>query len=213
MRTGVWTLVAAAVVTTVVSGSRLIYGQGQRQGTAVDGGRERRGAVAKIEDTYFAIPISAADQAYAALDGRHMHAYVEEQAAISRRYRDQGHPQLWGRIIGSSSDAESARWLLDKFKQIGLTDSRIQTIDLAPQWTPGAWQVTATGGGKTLHLEGSAQPAYSTAGTKPEGLDLEAAYVGLGTEADFAGRDVLSARPSRPSRWGWRTAKQCATSL
>jgi hypothetical protein len=40
-----------------------------------------------------------------------MHSHVAEQAAISRRYRDQGHPKFWGRIIGTSADAESAAWL------------------------------------------------------------------------------------------------------
>jgi hypothetical protein len=36
----------------------------------------------------------------------------------------------------------------------------------------------------------TAQPAYATPGTPAGGLDLEVVYVGLGTEADFAGRDV-----------------------
>ena len=46
-----------------------------------------------------------------------------------------------------------------------------------------------TGGGQTITLE-SAQPDYGAAGTSAEGMDLEAAYVGLGSEADFAGKDV-----------------------
>jgi hypothetical protein len=53
-------------------------------------------------------PLPPGEQAYARIDGKHLHQYVEEQAAISRRYRDQGHPKFWGRIIGSSADAESA---------------------------------------------------------------------------------------------------------
>ena len=53
-------------------------------------------------------PLPAAGQAYADIDGRHLHRYVVDQAAISRRYRDQGHPQFWGRITGTSADAESA---------------------------------------------------------------------------------------------------------
>jgi len=137
---------------------------------------------------YVEWPLPAADQAYGAIDGKHLHEYVEEQVAISHRYRDQGH-QFWGRIIGTSGDAESAQWLLDKFNKIGMTDTRIQPIDLGPQWMPQSWDVTATGGGKTLQIT-SAQPAYATSGTQGEGLDLEAVYVEFGTEADFAGRDV-----------------------
>ncbi len=111
------------------------------------------------------------------------------QVQIARRYRDQGHPQFWGRIIGSSGDAESAQWVADKFKQAGLSDVRIQPIDLVPQWFAESWEVSATAGAKTLKLS-SVQPAYATTGTSAQGLDLEAVYVGLGSEADFAGRDV-----------------------
>jgi hypothetical protein len=179
-------MAAATILAIVAAVGRSSLAQGQRQG---EGGRGQA-SISKIEDTFFPTPVPSGDQVYAALDGKHMHTYVVEQAAISRRYRDAGHPQFWGRIIGAPSDAESAQWLLDKYKKIGLVDTKIQPIDLAPQWRPSAWEITATSGDKTLHLDGSAQPAYSTTGTKPEGLDVEAAYVGLGTDADFAGRDV-----------------------
>ena len=36
----------------------------------------------------------------------------------------------------------------------------------------------------------SAQPVRESVATPPEGVELEAVYVGLGTEADFRGRDV-----------------------
>src|SRR5262249_31613309 len=109
--------------------------------------------------------------------------------AISRRYRDQGHPQFWGRIIGTSGDAEDARWLADKYTQIGMTDVHIQSFDLVPQWIPQSSEVTITSGGKTMTLT-SVQPAYRSAGTQGPGLDLEAVYVDLGSEADFSGLDV-----------------------
>jgi hypothetical protein len=126
---------------------------------------------------------------YADIDGKHLMEYVHEQAAISRRYRDQEHPKFWGRIIGSSSDWESAQWLVDKFEQIGLSDVKIQPLDLLPQWFPQTWEVSVTSGDKTLVLE-TAQPFYRSSGTPAEGLDLEAVYVGLGSEADFAPHEV-----------------------
>src|SRR6185437_2126075 len=46
-----------------------------------------------------------------------------------------------------------------------------------------------TGGGKTISLA-SAQPAYYDNGLPPGGIEVDAVYVGLGTEADFAGKDV-----------------------
>jgi hypothetical protein len=149
----------------------------------------QRPALYKLEDGLLQWPLPTNDRAYGAIDGKHLHQYVEELAAISRRYRESGHPQFWGRIIGTSADAETAQWMVDKLNKIGLPDVHIQPFDLPPQWMPQSWEITATGGDKTLHLE-TAQPAYLTVPTPPEGLDLEAAYVGTGSEADYIGRDV-----------------------
>ena len=127
--------------------------------------------------------------AYASIDGAHLKGYVDELTAMSRRYRDQGHPQFWGRIIGTEADAENARWLLDKFKAAGLSDVRAQSFDLPPQWMPHSWKVSAAGGGQTLSLA-SAQPTYQGVATPAGGLDLEAVDVGFATDADLAGRDL-----------------------
>jgi peptidase M28-like protein len=140
-------------------------------------------------DEYLQWPLPPGGQAYGRIDGKHLHTFVVEQAAISRRYRDAGHPKFWGRIIGTSSDAESGEWLAAKFKALGMSDVHIQPFDLQPQWIPQSWDVAVTGAGKTLRLE-SAQPDYGAAPTPSGGLDLDAVYVGLGTEADYAGKDV-----------------------
>jgi hypothetical protein len=135
-------------------------------------------------------PLPAADQAYESIDGRHLWQYVKQQAAIAEHYRDQGHPQFWGRITGTSADLEDARWLSAKYRQIGLSDTHIQTVALfLPQWAPRSWDVTASAAGKTVQLT-SAQPPYGSPSTNGAGLDLPAVYVGLGSEADFAGRDI-----------------------
>lgn len=133
--------------------------------------------------------LAPSEQQYAAIDGDHLKQYVEELCAISRRYRDQGH-QFWGRITGTEADAENAKWMLDKFKQIGLSDVHAQVLDLPPQWMPQSWSVVASATGKTLQLD-TAQPTYLAVGTPPEGLNLEAVYVGLASDADLAlSRDV-----------------------
>jgi len=130
-----------------------------------------------------------AEQAYLSIDGKHLKQYVEEQTAISRRYRDHGHPQFWGRITGTDADAEDTQWMLDKFRKIGLSDVHEQSMDLPPQWSPTAWSVTASAGGKSVSLE-SAQPASTSPGTSESGLELEAVDVGLASEGDLAGRDL-----------------------
>lgn len=126
---------------------------------------------------------------YASIDGTHLRTYVDDLAAMSRRYRDNGHPQFWGRIIGTEADAENARWLLTRFRSIGLSDVREQPFDLPPQWMPQSWSVNATGGGATTPLS-SAQPTYRGVATPAGGLDLEAVDVGFATDADLASQDL-----------------------
>ena len=148
-----------------------------------------RPATSNADDESLRWPLPPGGQAYGAIDGKQLHTLVVEQAGISRRYRDSGHPKFWGRIIGTSADAESAEWLAGKFKALGMSDVRIQPFDLEPQWMPQSWDATVTGGGKTIRLE-TAQPDYGAVATPAAGLDLEAVYAGIGSEADFAGKDV-----------------------
>jgi Peptidase family M28 len=145
-----------------------------------------RGVSTVPDDRFLRQPLTPANQAYAAIDGGRIKQYVRELTAISRRYRDAGH-QYWGRLIGLESDAWTAEWMADRLRAAGATNVRIQPVDLPPQWVPQSWDVRATGGGKTLTLA-SAQPGRGSPGVAPR--ELEAVWVGLGTEADFAGRDV-----------------------
>ncbi len=139
-------------------------------------------------DPYLRWPLPPGAEQYGRIDGRQMYDWVVEQAEISRRYRDQGN-QFWGRIIGTSSDAESADWLVDRFNEIGLSNVYIQPLDLLPQWLPQSWEVTVSTGAQTRKLE-SAQPFYASVGTGSDGIELDVVYVGLGSEADFEGKDV-----------------------
>ena len=143
----------------------------------------------KLEDGFLQWQLAPQDKAYVAIDGKRIHSYVEDLTAISRKYRDSGHPQFWGRIIGTQADADTREWLVGKFTKLGLSDVHVQPFDLPPQWMPQSWEIVASGSGKTLRLD-TAQPAYQTKGTTGQGLDLEAVYAGTGSEADFAGRDV-----------------------
>jgi hypothetical protein len=135
-------------------------------------------------------PLPKGEEAYGDIDGKHIWQYVVEQAKIATDYRDHGHPQYWGRIMGTSGDEADAQWLMDKYRKIGLTDIHAQTVKyFLPQWAPKGWMVTLTGSGKEMKLV-SAQPSYGSPATNGKDLDLEAVYVGLGTEADFALQDV-----------------------
>jgi hypothetical protein len=128
--------------------------------------------------------LAPSEQKYAAIDGNRLKTYVSELTAMARRYRDTGHPQFWGRIIGTTADAENAEWMMQKFRQIGLTDVHEQYFDLPPQWMPKSWSVAVSGSGRTISID-TAQPTYQAVGTPAEGLDLEAVYVGLASEAEL----------------------------
>lgn len=145
-------------------------------------------ALHPLDESYLAWPVAAADKAYSVIDGNHLKQYVEEQAVISRRYRDQGH-QFWGRIIGTSADDDNAQWMMTKMRAAGLADVHQQLFDLPPQWMPQSWSVSAAAGAAVLKLE-SAQPTHRSAGTTPAGLELEAVDVGFASPGDLAGREL-----------------------
>jgi hypothetical protein len=162
--------------------------------------------VFRLEDNFLQWRLLPSEKAYEAIDGRRLLQYVSDQSAVSRRYHDAGHPQFWGRIIGTSADYEDAQWLVTKMTQAGLTDVHIDPIDLAPQWFPQSWELTATSSERTLRLE-TAQPAYTSPGTAESGLDLPVVYAGLGSEADLLGRDVRGKAVlifSNPMPGSWR---------
>jgi len=155
-------------------------------GVAQDAQRMFRSA----QDALYDAPLPAGAKAYADIDGHKIWQSVVQQAAISRKFRDNGHPQYWGRLVGTSSDTEDVQWLLGRLHQAGVADTRVQTVKYyGPQWMGKSWTVTLTGGDKSVNLT-SAQAYYATATTGGKTLDLEVVYGGSGTAADLAGRDV-----------------------
>ncbi len=143
----------------------------------------------RVDEGLIEFPLPKGAEKYRAIDGKKMHQYVVDLANISLRYRDAGHPKYWGRIIGTESDRQTEEWLAGEFRAVGLSDVRIQHLDLVPQWTPQNWDVALTSDDKTIHLN-SAQPDYDDNSLPAGGADLDAIYAGLGTDADFAGKDV-----------------------
>jgi hypothetical protein len=155
-------------------------------GRATTSGRAPTGVpLVPLEESWLHWPLPASEAAYAGIDGLRLKGYVREVTAISRRSRDRGE-QWWGRIQGMPADAETQQWLADKFRRAGIQDVRIQPFNLPPQWMPSSWSVLATGGGATIRLESAVPNMRSASGS----FDLEAVYLGLGTEADFMNKDI-----------------------
>ena len=131
---------------------------------------------------------SAGNAAYASIDGERMKRLVEQQAEIAQRYRQAGN-QFWGRIIGTSSDRETANWMMGQLRQTGVENVRLDSIPLSTQWLPQSWHLTVESDNKTTELT-SAWPAYGSVGSSQAGAKLELIDVGLGMATDFQGRDV-----------------------
>jgi hypothetical protein len=80
-------------------------------------------------------------------------------------------------------------WVERQFREIGLKDIRRQPLDMPPLWYPESWAASVMVEGAPVSLK-SAFPILDTVGTPKEGISADAVWVGLGTAADFVGRDV-----------------------
>ena len=72
--------------------------------------------------------------------------------------------------------------------RLGFETERVPFV-IPEDWTPSDWQASYSIDGKTTALE-SAFPVGKTAPTPEGGISAEAVWVGVGSEADFLGRDV-----------------------
>ncbi len=130
--------------------------------------------------------LSGEDEVYARIDGGRLKRWLEEVVAFSRRSRDDGN-RYWGRISGTEYEVMASDWTERHFRRLGMTDIHRVQFDLGPQWFPLDWSLTASAGGGKLDFP-SANPGMRSPSLA--GIDAEAVWVGLGTAADFAGRDV-----------------------
>jgi hypothetical protein len=140
-----------------------------------------------LESSYIRMPLPPGDEKYGRLDGYRMKDHVRAITAITRKYHDAGE-RYWGRLPGSKADSDTEQYIAARFKDYGLA-VEMQPVSLTPQWRATDWSFTATGSGTTL-TPTSIYPAEDTFNTPAGGLNLDVVWVGLGTELDFAGRDV-----------------------
>lgn len=125
---------------------------------------------------------------------------LEQVVAIareSRKAREIGSGQLWGRISGFPSGTKTAHWAAAAFRRAGITDVQLQPIAQqanASFWLPLAWRVTVLGdpafgaGSGDVVLESAMPLAPSTiaGGT----LTAPLVYVGNGSPAVLEHVDV-----------------------
>jgi Peptidase family M28 len=141
------------------------------------------------DKNYIQVPLPPGDQKYAGVKGDDIKKIQSDIIAISEKSKADGN-QYWGRITGTEYDHMTSDYVMATFKKLGLEQVREQELDLPPQWMPKSWKVSLEAGGETVPLS-SAYPFQNSAGT-PDGASVEndVVWVGMGTAADFAGRDV-----------------------
>jgi hypothetical protein len=140
------------------------------------------------DEDYIRFPLPPGAEAYADVDALKIKSMIGEVTAISRRSRDDGN-QYWGRIPGTPYDRMTQDWVMAQFKKLGLADVRRQEIAMKQLWYPTAWTAEFTADGRTTALK-SVFPITESPSATGEGITAPVVWVGLGTAADFQGRDV-----------------------
>ena len=140
------------------------------------------------DDQYPVWPLTPEQKAYAPINGARMKQHVVNLSNIAVKYRDAGH-KWWGRLPGTTADKEGMAYMTKEFESLGLK------VEHFPFTMPRDWRPTdfsgsyKTADGKTIELA----TIFPVSGTKPtgaQGITAEAVWVGIGSGADFIGRDV-----------------------
>ena len=140
------------------------------------------------DDQYPVWPLTPEQQQYASIDGARMKRHVVELAQIALRYRDAGH-KWWGRLPGTSADREGMAYMTRAFEALGLTVEHFPYV-LPADWRPTDWAASYRAGDGPTTTLATAFPVARTKATGPRVITAEAVWVGVGSGADFIGRDV-----------------------
>jgi peptidase M28-like protein len=104
--------------------------------------------------------------------------------------------KVWGRRAATPSFMHTIEWTVNELKTAGLKDAKVETYAVtAPMWVPQSWTLQVVGnpsfgaGTADVTLQ-SAFPQPGGATTAAGGLTAPVVFVGHGTDADLAGRDV-----------------------
>jgi len=104
--------------------------------------------------------------------------------------------KVWGRRAATPAFMHTLEWTLNEFKAVGLKDARIETYSVpGSMWVPQSWKIEIVGDPafgadtSTVTLQ-SAFPQPGGVTIQDGSLTAPVVFVGHGTDADLAGRDV-----------------------
>jgi hypothetical protein len=104
--------------------------------------------------------------------------------------------KVWGRRAATPAFMHTLEWTVSEMKAAGLKDARVETFPVnGTMWVPQSWSVKIVG--DAAFGAGTADVTLQSAFPQPGGasvpggtLTAPIVYVGHGTDADLAGRDV-----------------------
>jgi hypothetical protein len=102
--------------------------------------------------------------------------------------------KLWGRRAATPSFMHTIEWTVNDLKGAGLKDAKVETFAVPAMWVPQSWRVQILG--DPAFGAGTADVTLQSAFPQPGGATISGSltapvvYVGHGTDADLAGRDV-----------------------
>jgi hypothetical protein len=104
--------------------------------------------------------------------------------------------KIWGRRAATPAFQHTLEWVVGEFKAVGLKDTRVESYAVnGTMWVPQSWRVQILG--DPAFGPGTADVTLQSAFPQPGGatipggvLTAPVVYVGHGTDADLAGRDV-----------------------
>ena len=143
------------------------------------------------DSDYPVYPLKPGQDAYADVDGYRIKEELKKFTAISLQSLDDGNWVI-SRIAGTKYDHQTTELMAQEYEKLGLTVRRIPYKE--PRlWYPTHWEMSyaagAGGAGKSGPILTSF-PTDETVATPPEGITADAVWMGVGSNADFAGRDV-----------------------
>jgi Peptidase family M28 len=174
-----------------------------------------RKPVMKYDDAFPPLPAefkSRPGKSDELLSGAALKADQKKIVAFSLESLNAG-DKVWGRRAATPAFMHTLEWVANEFKTAGLKDAKVEPFGVtAPMWVPISWQLQliadpAFGAGtQTVTLQ-SAFPQPGGASIPGGTLTAPVVYVGHGTDADLAGRDlkgkiaIVRVRPE-PSLFG-----------
>jgi hypothetical protein len=184
---------SAALLAAIAGASATAVAQQDTLGPKVektygDGLPRDRDRIVFADSQYPTWPLTPEQKAYAVIDGARMKQHVVNLAKIALGDRDAGH-KWWGRLPGTTADREGMAYMTREFERLGLTVEHFPYV-LPEDWRPTDFTASyKTADGKTIDLA-TVFPVADTKATGPQGIMAEAVWVGIGSGADFLGRDV-----------------------